>query len=214
MHSSFRVYYAHSKEDRRGKAMKVFIVYAHPSGDSFTRHVRDSFIRGLEAAGHTHVVSDLYGMGFITDMSEAEYLREAYYRDDKPIPDDVKAEQEKVNQCDAIVFIYPVFWTEAPAKLVGWFDRVWTYGFAYGTRAMKQHEKGLVICVTGHPIQDLNAYGHLASMKTVMLGDRLFDRVKNKDMVVLDDMSRLDMEARKKNWDRHLKTAYELGRTV
>jgi NAD(P)H dehydrogenase (quinone) len=29
--------------------MKVFIVYAHPSEDSLTRHVRDSFIRELES---------------------------------------------------------------------------------------------------------------------------------------------------------------------
>ncbi|MGE5605893.1 MAG: hypothetical protein ACM3YE_09395 [Bacteroidota bacterium] len=31
--------------------MHVFIVYAHPSEDSFTRAVRDEFIRGLENAG-------------------------------------------------------------------------------------------------------------------------------------------------------------------
>ena len=99
--------------------MNVFIVYAHPSEDSFTRHVRDEFIMGLEAAGHSYVLSDLYKMGFQTDMSEAEYLREANFRLETPLPDDVIAEQDKINSCDAIVFIYPVFWTEAPAKLVG-----------------------------------------------------------------------------------------------
>ena len=26
--------------------MKAFVVYCHPSEDSFTRHVRDSFIKG------------------------------------------------------------------------------------------------------------------------------------------------------------------------
>lgn len=35
-------------------------------------------------------------------------------------------EQKKIQESDAIVFIYPVFWTEAPAKLVGWFDRTET----------------------------------------------------------------------------------------
>ena len=92
--------------------MKVFIVYAHPSDDSFTRHVRDSFINGLEAAGHSYVLSDLYEMGFVTDMSEDEYLREANYREDLPLSDDVLIEQRKINSSDAIVFIYPVFWTE------------------------------------------------------------------------------------------------------
>jgi hypothetical protein len=34
--------------------MKVFIVYAHPSEDSFTRHIRDAFIEGLKSAGHEY----------------------------------------------------------------------------------------------------------------------------------------------------------------
>ena len=194
--------------------MKVLIVYAHPSDDSLTRHVKDSFISGLEAAGHSYVLSDLYQMGFCSDMSEAEYLRESNYREELPVPDDVILEQKKINDSDAIVFIYPVFWTEAPAKLVGWFDRVWTYGFAYGNRRMKQLEKGLVICIAGHSLQNLKEYGHYDSMKTVMLGDRLFDRVKEKDFIVLDSTTKFDMEKRIENWDKHLKTAFEAGRTL
>ncbi|MCL1914435.1 MAG: NAD(P)H-dependent oxidoreductase [Eubacteriaceae bacterium] len=103
----------------------VFIVYAHPSEDSFTRHVRESFIKGLQASGHSYVLSDWYKMGFQTDISEKEYLREANYNIEAPLPDEVLIEQGKINSSDAIAFIYPVFWTEAPAKLVGWFDRVW-----------------------------------------------------------------------------------------
>lgn len=194
--------------------MRVFIVYAHPSSDSFTRHVRDSFIKGLEDAGHTYVVSDLFAMGFVTDMSEAEYLREGFYRENEPVPLDIMAEQEKVNQSDAIVFIYPVFWTEAPAKLVGWFDRVWTFGFAYGDkRTMKRLDKGLVICIAGHTVEELGAVGLKDSMENVMLGDRMFDRVKSKEMIILGGMSR-EMETRQTNWDMHLHTAYEAGRTL
>ena len=99
--------------------MKVFIVYCHPSEDSFTRHVRDAFIRGIVDAGHEYVLSDLYAMGFRTDMSEQEYLRDANYTTEPPLAADVLAEQAKVNAADAVAFIYPVFWTEAPAKLVG-----------------------------------------------------------------------------------------------
>ncbi|QQO08765.1 NAD(P)H-dependent oxidoreductase [Breznakiella homolactica] len=191
--------------------MKVFIVYAHPSEDCFTRHSRDSFIQGLEAAGHSHTISDLYKMDFRTDMTETEYLRESNYREDLPVPEDVLSEQEKINASDAITFIYPVFWTEAPAKLVGWFDRVWTYGFAYGQRRMKQLNKGLVICTAGHEVRHLVEYGHLEAMKTVMLGDRLFDRVRNKEFVVMDAMTKGTPEARRDNWNKHLKTAYDLG---
>jgi NAD(P)H dehydrogenase (quinone) len=193
-------------------ALNIFIVYAHPSEDSFTRYVRDSFIEGLKTAGHSYIISDLYKMGFNSDMSEAKYLREANYRDDLPLAGDVIAEQNKINSCDAIVFIYPVFWTEAPAKLVGWFNRVWTYGFAYGNRSMKQLEKALVICVAGHSLQHLKEYGHYDAMKTVMLGDRLHDRVKEKSFILLDSTTKSDMKARESNWDKHLKTAFEAGR--
>lgn len=194
--------------------MNVFIVYTHPSEDSFTRYARDSFIDGLKSAGHSYIISDLYKMNFITDMSESEYLREANYRDELPLSDDVIQEQEKINSSDAIVFIYPVFWTEAPAKLVGWFDRVWTYGFAYGNRKMKKLDKALAICVAGHSLQHLKEYGHYESMKTVMLNDRMFNRVKDKDMIILDSMTKYSLEIRQANWDKHLKTVFEAGRML
>ena len=84
-------------------------------------------------------------MGFKTDMTEEEYLRDAYYKTSPAVAEDVLAEQEKINSSDAIVFIYPVFWSEAPAKLVGWFDRVWYYGFAYGEKTMKVLDKALIL---------------------------------------------------------------------
>ena len=70
--------------------MQIFIVYTHPSEDSFTRHIRERFIAGLEQAGHRYIISDLYQMNFRTDISEAEYLREACYRRDIPVPADVR----------------------------------------------------------------------------------------------------------------------------
>ena len=159
--------------------MKVFIVYCHPSEDSFTRHVRDAFIRGLVDAGHEYVLSDLYAMGFRTDMSEQEYLRDANYTTEPPLAADVLAEQAKVNAADAVAFIYPVFWTEAPAKLVGWFDRVWTYGFAYGERTMKTLDKALFLVTAGNKMERLVQFGLLDSMKKVMLGEDIGTLVHN-----------------------------------
>lgn len=150
-------------------------------------------------------------MIFKTDMTEAEYLREANYRDDLTIPDDVITEQDKINRSDAIIFIYPIFWTEAPAKLVGWFDRVWTYGFAYGERTMKKLQKAIVICVTGRTIEHLNQHGHIESMERIMLGDRIFDRVYESKMIILDGTTKANMEQRQKNWNKHLETAFNAG---
>jgi NAD(P)H dehydrogenase (quinone) len=192
--------------------MKVFIVYTHPSGGSLTRHIRDRFIAGLESAGHQYILSDLYRMNFATDISEGEYRREAYYRLEAKVAPDVLAEQEKINACDAIVFIYPVFWSEAQAKLVGWFDRVWTYGFAYGAnRTMKQLLKGLVLVSAGNNKEYFERTGLLDAMKRVMLEDRLFDRVREKEMVVFDSTSR-ELPERDQQWDAYLERAFEIGK--
>ena len=149
--------------------MKAFIVYCHPSGDSLTRNLRDEFIKGIVDSGNEYVLSDLYEMDFKADMTEEEYLRDAYYRSTPEVAADVLAEQEKVNSSDAIVFIYPVFWTEAPAKLVGWFDRVWSYGFAYGNKTMKMLEKGVILCSAGNPADKLEKLGLLRSIWQQMI---------------------------------------------
>jgi NAD(P)H dehydrogenase (quinone) len=191
--------------------MNVFIVYAHPSEDSFTRRIRDSFIAGLESAGHCYVLSDLYKMNFTADMSEAEYLREAYYRRELPIPADVTAEQEKVNSSDAIAFIFPLFWCDAPSKLIGWFDRVWTFGFAYGeNRTMKQLEKGLVICSAGNTMEYFQKTGIGGALEKVMLDDRLADRVKHKELIILDGTSR-EKPLREENAKSHLERVFQAG---
>jgi hypothetical protein len=47
-------------------------------------------------------------------------------------------------------------------------------------------------------------------MEKVMLGDRLFDRVKKKEMIVLDSTSR-ELPERELYWDKHLKRAFDAG---
>ena len=191
--------------------MKVFVVYCHPSEDSFTKHMCDAFIKGVEDSGNEVILSDLYKMNFKSDMTEQEYLRDANYRNTPDVADDVLAEQEKINSSDAIAFIYPVFWTEAPAKLVGWFDRVWSYGFAYGEKTMKVLDKAVILCSAGNPIERLEQLGLLDSMKKVMFGDRLFGRAKETEFIVFDNTSR-ENELREKNWDSNLQKAYEIGK--
>jgi NAD(P)H dehydrogenase (quinone) len=193
--------------------MKVFIVYCHPSEDSFTKKMCDAFIRGITDSGNEYMISDLYKMNFDPSMTEQEYLRDAYYRNTPEPAEDVRAEQEKINSADAIAFIYPVFWTEAPAKLVGWFDRVWTYGFAYGEKTMKLLDKAIILCSAGNSLEHLEQFGLLDSMKRVMLGDRLYGRAKEMEFVVFGNTSR-ENELRERNWNRNLQKAYDRGKNL
>ncbi len=191
--------------------MKAFVVYCHPSENSFTKNMCDAFIKGVEDSGNEVILSDLYKMDFKSDMTEEEYIRDANYRNTPNVADDVLGEQNKINLSDAIVFIYPVFWTEAPAKLVGWFDRVWTYGFAYGGKTMKVLDKAMILCSAGNPIERLKEFGLLDSMKRVMLGDRLFGRANQTEFIVFDNTSR-ENELREKNWDMNIQKAYDIGK--
>ena len=190
--------------------MKVFIVYCHPSENSFTWNMLNAFVRGITDSGNECIISDLYKMNFDPVMTEQEYLRDAFYKNTPYVAEDVLAEQEKINSADAIAFIYPVFWTEAPARLVGWFDRVWSYGFAYGDKTMKELDKAMILCSAGNPLERLEEFGLLDSMKKVMFGDRLFGRAKEMEFVVFDSTSREKSE-REDNWESNLHKAYEKG---
>lgn len=171
--------------------MRVLIVFCHPSKNSFTNRIKESFIKGLEAAGHSYILSDLYEDQFNPVMSEDEYIREGFYQLDKPIREDVLREQEKINNADAIAFIYPDFWTASPAMLEGWFQRVWTYGFAYGDNpSMKCLEKVLFLITMGGSLKDEIRRAQLEAMKTVMVGDRIRNRTKKCEVYAFDEMTR------------------------
>ena len=174
----------------------------------------ETFIQGLEAAGHNYELSDLYAMDFQSDMSKEEYTRDAFYHDIPVIGEDVRQEQEKINRADIIVFIYPVFWTDVPAKMKGWFDRVLSYNFAYGNKTMKMLDKVLILCTAGNKIWHLKRFGLLRSMKKIMLGDRFFNRAKKKDFVVFDGMAMSFPEHREKHWEIFKKKAYEIGKNL
>ena len=197
--------------------MNVLIVYCHPSSNSFTNAVKESFIKGLEDAGHTYQISDLYAEGFDPVMSEKEYLRETFYDCNSPVPADVLREQEKINASDIIVFIYPDFWTASPAMLEGWFQRVWTYGFAYGNHpTMKELDKVMFLVTMGGSLNDEIRRIQLEAMKTVMVGDRIRNRAKFCEVYAFDEMTRGygNDGNREKRIERFSKEAYELAKSL
>ena len=75
---------------------------------------------------------------------------------------------------------------------------------------MKELDKAIILCSAGNPIERLEQFGLLDSMKKVMLGDRLFGRARETEFIVFDNTSR-ENELREKNWDTNLRKAYEKG---
>ena len=114
--------------------MHVYVVFAHPSRRFSTGDVLAEFCRRLEDGGHSYEIGDLYEMDFRTDMSLDEYNREMNVygnRPDLPIPSDAQVEHAKIEKADGLVFIFPLWWSDGPAKLKGWFDRVCVCGYTY-----------------------------------------------------------------------------------
>lgn len=197
--------------------MHVYIVYAHPARDSFNRYVLETFKSGLFEAGHSYEVGDLYKMDFKSEMDSDQYQREVGMDPDAPIPEDVKLEQEKIDKADLLAFIYPVWWSDCPAKLKGWFDRVLTYGYAYfydswETRHTRINvEKAIVICSAGHSLDHLEETGIAQSMRTIMLNDRLLGvGIRKASMEILGGMMPNDDSMREQNLNLVYKLAVNI----
>lgn len=161
--------------------MKVHIVYCHPSCESLTFELKESYIRGLKDSSIDFTIFDLYKNNFDSDISEEEYLRESNYIE-TAVLEDVLKEQQLINDADVLTFIFPLFWMDAPSKLVGWFSRVFTYGFRYynddSQDAMKTLTQANFIIGTGSSYDDLKADGKIDAIKTIFASDRINNKAE------------------------------------
>lgn len=151
--------------------MNILIIYAHPSKQSYTGQFLNQLHQALLAERYEVEISDLYQMNFCSDMTESEYQREGFANLSLPISEDIIEEQRKIEKADCVVFLYPVWWSDCPAKLKGWFDRVYSAGYAYGygddgqpLRRMKTLSLGFVLCTAGYPSSYLEQTGLAQSM--------------------------------------------------
>lgn len=172
--------------------MNILIVYAHPSKKGYTYRVLQDIVEQMDGSGHAVRISDLYAMDFRAEMNETEYLRESQVKTSLPVSADIKAEQDKIEWSDAMIFLYPVWWSDCPAIMKGWFDRVFSIGYAYDYDPdgrhivkMKKIKHGLVICTAGADNEQLEVEGIADSMRKIMLNDRLGSRFENKSMIIL-----------------------------
>jgi NAD(P)H dehydrogenase (quinone) len=109
--------------------MEVLVVCAHPHENSFNHAIVESVERGCARAKHHTTTLDLYAIGFPAAMSTAEHRA---YHGDHPILDPLVAEHAAlVQQAQTLVFVYPTWWSQPPAILRGWLERVLVPGVAF-----------------------------------------------------------------------------------
>ncbi|MDR1513770.1 MAG: NAD(P)H-dependent oxidoreductase [Propionibacteriaceae bacterium] len=102
---------------------RVLVVLGHPDSGSFNNAICDAYVAGLRQGVEVEVLK----------LGELEFdpvLRFGYRQRMEPDPV-IERSQELVRWADHLVFVFPVWWSNMPSLLKGWFDRVFTPGFAY-----------------------------------------------------------------------------------
>ena len=203
--------------------MHAYVVFAHPTRRSFTGAVLQELCRGLDEAGHSFEVGDLYAMDFRADMTLAEYERETNVHGDRarsPLPADVREEHAKIARADGVAFVFPVWWSDCPARLKGWFDRVWVCGYAYDYDIPGESfpfprlslARALVLCTAGNTPEALQQSGVAESMRRIFANDRLQPGVgvARCEFVLLSGTA--DPQTAAQAREHNLATARRLGR--
>jgi NAD(P)H dehydrogenase (quinone) len=113
----------------RTAPLHVLLVLAHPDPHSFNHACAAAAIAGLEGAGHSVDTIDLCAEHFTAAMTLTERLA---YDTDQPIVDPQVADHAaRLKRCDALVFVYPTWWSGLPAVLKGWLERVMVPGVSF-----------------------------------------------------------------------------------
>lgn len=138
----------------------ILVILAHPNKESFNQALLKRTVDTLEASGHQVRVNDLYEQAFdpVLKGSELAGLQKGV------VAADVLREQAHLSWADGLVILYPLWWLDRPAILKGWFDRVFTHGFAFsygpnGVQGMLDIEQALVVVTIGSSEEDLASMG-------------------------------------------------------
>ena len=166
--------------------MKVLIVHAHHEPHSFCSSLSRRAKSELEAAGHEVIYSDLYQMGFdpVSDrrnfktVKDSSYLKqqqeEIYASEKNGFADDLESEIRKLEECDALIFSFTLWWFGLPAILKGWCDRVLAMERVYGNGKLyedgigKSKKRALVISTAGGGASAYDGWGLNPPIQSLM----------------------------------------------
>lgn len=193
---------------------QVHVIYCHPSNESITHNILKGYIQGLSEKNIEHTITDLYASDFKTDITEKEYLRENY-NIDYPLDDDVKEEQEKINKADILTFIFPLFWMDAPSKLVGYFSRVFTKGFKYENENNISNMNTLkctnFLISAGSDYATLKDDGKIDSLKKVFIEDRMSEKTEKAKMYFFTQTT-YEKEKKYNNKEKYFNLAKDIAK--
>jgi len=128
---------------------KIFVVYGHYDDGSFNAAIKNTFIEAAKEGGHQVDLVDLYKEKFNPVFAGEE-------------PDaEVLNHRQRIDACDIIVLIAPIWNFRMPAIVEGWIDKVlappWAFSFKqlvgnYGyPQGHLKDKKAIIFCTYGSP---------------------------------------------------------------
>lgn len=155
----------------------MLVVLAHPTAGSLNHAIAQRACTALRTAGHDVQLLDLYALGFRAAMTAEE---RAAYHGTTPIVDPlVREHAELVRTSDALVFVYPTWWSSMPAILKGWLERVFVPGIGFQFNeegkvrpALTQVKRLVGISTYGSPwayVKAVNDNGRRVIMRTLRI---------------------------------------------
>jgi putative NADPH-quinone reductase len=130
--------------------MKIMVVLGHPQPGSFNHAIAETVVDTARELGHTVMFHDLYQEGFNPLMTAEEQHA--------PVFADALAERHarELTEADGLVIVHPNWFSQAPAILKGWVDRVVRARVAFRFNEQGQVE-GLLRAKVGMVITTANA---------------------------------------------------------
>lgn len=108
--------------------MRTLVVVNHPSPDGFARAALARVLAGLDRRGDDVRVIDLDAEDFDPRLTVEERRGHLDGPETKP---QIADHAEALRWAERLVLVYPTWFGGFPARLKGWFDRVWVNGVAY-----------------------------------------------------------------------------------
>lgn len=123
--------------------MKTLIFTAHPAEEGFSHKIANQYAGTKNTQNIDTEVIDLYDpqwkIDFLTFPESPENSEKTSEKNSV-----IKMLQEKISGADELVFVFPLWWGEAPAIMKNMIDNVFASGFAFEFEKGKSMPKQLL----------------------------------------------------------------------
>ena len=156
--------------------MRAFAVLAHPERRSYNGALFQTAIETFRSSGQEVRTSDLYAQNFdpvsdrrnFASLKDPGYfkqqLEEMHATETRGFAPDIEEEMSKVEWCELMVWVFPLWWFSVPAILKGWVDRIFAMGRFYGggriySTGVFRGKRALLCLTTGGPAESYGRGG-------------------------------------------------------